>query len=75
MGISLLIYVSQVGLELQFHVRVYGRYIEVENFFWPVQWTCLLHGFALEFHGDHIWEVPTTALLIMGNMWVINQCT
>ena len=47
MGISLLIYVSQVGLELQFHVWVYGRHIEVENCFLAssmdilITWLCI----------------------------------
>lgn len=41
--------------------------------FWPVQWTFLSHDFALEFHGI-TWEIPITALLIMGNRWIINQC-
>jgi len=54
---------------------MFGFMVDISKWktvFWPVQWTFLLHGFALEFHGDQTWEIPTTALLIMGNMWIIN---
>ena len=74
MGISLLIYVSQVGLELQFHVWVYGRHIEVENCFLASSMDIFITWLCIGVSWDHTWEIPITALLIMGNRWIINQC-